>query len=74
MQGTREAFAAEQKSDTSGICRNEARSDRSFEPCVVCGKVTKFLFRDPIDKREHYIEGAGQLCSSCAAKFDSASF
>jgi len=36
------------------------------EKCVVCGKETQYFRNTPIDKREHYVEGVGQVCEECA--------
>ena len=35
------------------------------EKCVVCGADTPYDFSAPINEREFYIEGAGQLCQKC---------
>jgi hypothetical protein len=35
------------------------------ETCILCHKETHYRFKDHIDTRIGYIEGAGQLCSSC---------
>ena len=36
------------------------------EKCVICGNETEYYLTTPIDFRENYIEGAGQVCPSCA--------
>lgn len=36
-----------------------------YDKCVQCSKPTKYKQTTHIDKREHYIEGAGQLCPDC---------
>jgi len=41
------------------------RKDNPIEKCVLCGKDTAFRFNDHIDMRTGYVEGAGQMCSSC---------
>ena len=33
--------------------------------CIICHKDTGYTFDTPIDKREGYIEGLGQLCWKC---------
>tara|TARA_R100000008_G_C3578699_1_gene166962 strand:+ start:1407 stop:1565 length:159 start_codon:yes stop_codon:yes gene_type:complete len=38
------------------------------EECVLCGIETKYDNFDHIDDREHYVEGAGQLCEKCWKK------
>jgi len=36
-----------------------------IEKCVMCGEDTQYHFRDHVDMRIGYIEGAGQLCTKC---------
>jgi hypothetical protein len=36
-----------------------------YDNCVMCGEKTKYKRTDHIDIREHYVEGAGQLCEKC---------
>jgi len=38
------------------------------EKCVICNKETKYDIDDHIGHRLFYVEGAGQLCSSCYKK------
>ena len=33
--------------------------------CVLCGCETPYNKEDHIDRRYHYVEGAGQLCKEC---------
>ena len=33
--------------------------------CVMCAKKTEYDLDTHIDKRQHYIEGAGQMCMPC---------
>ena len=35
------------------------------EKCVMCGNETQYNISDHIDLRYGYVEGMGQLCSSC---------
>lgn len=35
------------------------------ENCILCGCETDYHFNDHIDFRVGYVEGAGQLCTSC---------
>ncbi len=44
------------------------KQDKQYDCCVVCGKPTEYRKDVPIDKRERYIEGAGQLCRECFRK------
>lgn len=41
------------------------RQNRGNDPCVCCGCDTGVPRDMPIDAREHYILGAGQLCKRC---------
>ena len=41
---------------------------KKTEKCILCGKDTGIPFSAPIDSREYYIVGCGQLCKDC---FDS---
>lgn len=36
-----------------------------YERCVLCGKTTDILLSLPIDLRDYYVEGCGQLCRDC---------
>ena len=45
------------------------KREKQAERCVVCCKPTEYRKDVPIDKRECYIEGAGQLCRECFRKF-----
>ena len=42
--------------------------DDEFEKCVACGRKTKVKKSENVEIREHYIEGAGQLCHECFAE------
>ena len=35
------------------------------DKCVACDKETPYDKEEHIDKRYHYVEGAGQLCKTC---------
>jgi len=35
------------------------------DKCVLCGKETQYDVNTPIDFRECYIVGSGQLCKPC---------
>ena len=41
-----------------------------MEECIVCGIETNEPKDKHIDFRYNYIEGAGQLCSKCAEKYE----
>lgn len=36
-----------------------------MERCVICGCIVDVKRSTPVSSREHYIEGAGQLCIHC---------
>ncbi len=38
------------------------------DSCVSCGTPTEYSIHTPIDIRDHYVEGAGQLCKTCYDK------
>ena len=40
-------------------------SNKEYEKCVCCGKMTDVLCSTHIDLRDNYIVGAGQLCRAC---------
>ncbi len=44
------------------------KSER-FEDCVICGTKTDVAFYTPVDFRENYIVGCGQLCNKCYDNF-----
>lgn len=44
-----------------------------FEPCVLCGVLTDIPVSLPIERRENYIVGCGQLCDDCAEKIHNTS-
>lgn len=45
-------------------------SKREMEECICCGVETNEPKDKHIDFRYNYIEGAGQLCSKCAEKYE----
>ena len=44
-----------------------------YEKCVLCGAETKIPVTTPIEEREDYIQGCGQLCTPCRRKIHSGS-
>lgn len=36
-----------------------------YERCIICGELTKMRKDTPIDFRNHYVFGGGQMCHSC---------
>ncbi len=41
-----------------------------METCIVCGVETNEPKDKHVDFRYNYIDGAGQLCSKCAEKYE----
>lgn len=39
--------------------------NKKYERCVHCGVITDVLKNKPVDIREYYILGVGQLCRKC---------
>lgn len=59
----------------SMAARELKRSTRKFnfckekiERCVICGRITNIPTTMPIDLRENYVSGCGQLCNNCLQK------
>ena len=44
-----------------------------YDKCVSCDKTTKEPIGKDINYRDSYIQGAGQLCETCAAELDNPS-
>ena len=47
---------------------NNGLSTEQFERCVLCGALTCVPISMPIDWREDYEVGIGQICVECARK------
>ena len=45
--------------------RAEPQYSGGKEYCILCGRLTEAAKDQPLSEREHYIEGAGQLCTEC---------
>ena len=43
-------------------------TEEEFETCIKCGKLTTVKKTDNVVYRSGYIEGVGQLCSSCCSQ------
>ena len=39
--------------------------DTNKELCIRCGKETEYDVSTPVDMRQFYAEGSGQLCKEC---------
>ena len=44
------------------------RREKSFETCVICGKMTDVRRDTPIQERIGYEAGSGQLCTRCYSR------
>jgi len=40
-------------------------SKTNKDKCVMCGEKTPYEKHTHIDIREHYVQGAGQMCKGC---------
>ena len=47
---------------------SEAPIKEEYERCILCGQVTCIPVSMPIDWRENYEVGLGQVCAECAGK------
>ena len=47
---------------------NNTPKTEEFERCVICGKLTCIPISMPVDWRENYEIGLGQICAECAKK------
>ncbi|HHV41892.1 MAG TPA: hypothetical protein GXX72_03470 [Clostridiaceae bacterium] len=45
--------------------RDKGLSDKVFEYCTICWAKTETRKDTPIELRDYYIEGVGQLCPTC---------
>lgn len=43
----------------------EEKKERAKEKCVLCWKEVEYSLDTPIEARQFYVEGAGQLCEAC---------
>lgn len=47
--------------------KTATKSDKNLiEYCCLCGAQTEYRFDEPVQERENYIAGVGQLCPKCA--------
>ena len=51
----------------------DIKDNHIYEKCVSCGEITDERIDRDINFRRNYIEGAGQLCETCAAELDNPS-
>ena len=57
-----------QRSKKEADSANNTPNTEEFERCVVCGALTCVPISMPIDWRENYEIGCGQICAECAKK------
>lgn len=50
------------------VNRKTAAPKSGLERCVLCGRTTDIYVGTPVDMRNCYVEGAGQLCPDCWAE------
>ncbi len=53
---------------------NNASDSQEFERCVMCGALTSIPVSMPIDMRNNYEIGLGQVCDKCANKLQEYSY
>ena len=56
-----------------GIIQNvvdieQTETNDTTEKCVICGRDTPYKISTPINQREFYLEGSGQICLHCHYK------
>jgi hypothetical protein len=49
---------------------NDFKVLTEMDECVVCGVETNETKDKHVDYRYNYVDGAGQLCSKCAEKYE----
>ena len=47
---------------------NDITNSEKFEHCVMCGTLTDVQISTPVEWRENYEIGLGQICAGCAKK------
>lgn len=57
-----------QRSKKEAESVNNTSNTEEFERCVICGALTCIPVAMPIDWRENYEIGVGQVCAECAKK------
>ena len=57
-----------QRSKKEADSVNNAPNTEEFERCVMCGALTCVPVSMPVDWRENYEIGCGQICAACAKK------
>ena len=57
-------FRPPEKQPVAPVLIKEVSGDQ-IDKCVMCDTDTPYKQNTHIDLREHYVEGAGQLCKEC---------
>ena len=57
-----------QRSKKEADSVNNTPNTEEFERCVMCGKLTCVPISMPVDWRENYDIGLGQICGACTKK------
>lgn len=61
----REGSSPRRRSEKDADSVNNTSNTEEFEHCVLCGKLTCVPISMPVDWREDYEIGVGQLCIEC---------
>lgn len=56
------------RSKKGAVSTNNTSSTEEYERCVICGRLTGIPISMPVDWRENYEIGIGQICTECAKK------
>ncbi len=67
-QFIRKRGTGSQQSENAAESANAPTNTEEFERCIMCGKLTCVPISMPIDWRENYEIGMGQICAECAKK------
>ena len=62
------AWNTPQRSEKESLEMNNTPNTEEFERCVICGALTSVPISMPVDCRENYVIGLGQICAECASK------
>ena len=49
--------------------KKETENSNKAEKCILCHADTGYTYDTPIEKRDGYVEGVGQLCWKCWIEF-----
>lgn len=48
--------------------QEKIKENEEIERCIICGELTGIPVSMPIEWRENYVVGCGQICAECAKK------